>query len=364
MQGALNGFGSGEGGAAQQALSTIGGGALAGAGHAVLGRIAAGTAADDLANFAETRATKSLEPILRQQEKLNGMGATNTLGRELLDSGVVKAGRSVNDMVAPLEANLAERGQAIGNYRAMADAGGATADLTGDAALALQAANAPGQMGHEAAQSGVFAKNLGAVAQDGMAPTQVQGLVSRANEGAGLNKVPGARNSTEEGYNQLRQYLVGKMDGSMSKVLPPEDMAAYAKNKEVFSALKGGEEALDKAVARHGKNATFGLRDTLMAAGALTKPDPAHGVFSAGMAIGSKLLRERGNSTLAVGADKLSDVLAAHPEAFGRFAGALQSAAQRGPQALSATHYLLQQTNPDYRKTINGTNNAQDPQMP
>jgi hypothetical protein len=37
------------------------------------------------------------------------------------------------------------------------------------------------------------------------------------------------------------------------------------------------------------------------------------------------------------------------PSKFGKFANAIAEAASRGPGALAATHYVLQQTNPEYR---------------
>jgi hypothetical protein len=41
-----------------------------------------------------------------------------------------------------------------------------------------------------------------------------------------------------------------------------------------------------------------------------------------------------------------------NPECLGKFARPLQAAATRGPAALAVTHYVLSQTNPEYRDKI------------
>lgn len=48
----------------------------------------------------------------------------------------------------------------------------------------------------------------------------------------------------------------------------------------------------------------------------------------------------------------ISNMLKINPQKFGKFAGVLQQAEQRGPQGVAATHFILQQTNPEYRQVI------------
>lgn len=70
--------------------------------------------------------------------------------------------------------------------------------------------------------------------------------------------------------------------------------------------------------------------------------------------IAKKVLAPRAMSSGAVIADNLADVLKASPQAFGKFAGPLQAAAQRGGTSLAATNFILQQTNPEYRQLVLG----------
>lgn len=58
-------------------------------------------------------------------------------------------------------------------------------------------------------------------------------------------------------------------------------------------------------------------------------------------------LRTTGNIT-----NSLSEMVQSQPQIFGKFAPVLQSAAQRGPQGLAATHFILQQTQPEYQKMM------------
>lgn len=67
-----------------------------------------------------------------------------------------------------------------------------------------------------------------------------------------------------------------------------------------------------------------------------------------------------GISLVGKGMDKIGDILKQAPQSFGKFAPALQAAAQRGTQGLAATHFILQQTQPEYQDVIrnmDGTNN-------
>lgn len=50
--------------------------------------------------------------------------------------------------------------------------------------------------------------------------------------------------------------------------------------------------------------------------------------------------------------DNLQEIIQKNPQALGKYAQPLQNAAQRGPQALAAANFILQQTQPEYRKLV------------
>jgi hypothetical protein len=72
-----------------------------------------------------------------------------------------------------------------------------------------------------------------------------------------------------------------------------------------------------------------------------------------------KLLFPRVTSSLAVTADGLAKLAAGAPEALGRFAPVIQNAVQRGSQAVAATHFILQQSSPEYREKIKAMQDLQ-----
>lgn len=61
-----------------------------------------------------------------------------------------------------------------------------------------------------------------------------------------------------------------------------------------------------------------------------------------------------------LGLDKIGQIVEQSPEALGKFAGVLKSAAQRGSEGVAATHFILQQTSPEYRETLDKAFNAND----
>lgn len=61
--------------------------------------------------------------------------------------------------------------------------------------------------------------------------------------------------------------------------------------------------------------------------------------------------------TIGKAEDRISYMLKNNPQVLGKFAKPLQEAMGRGPQAVAATHYILSEQNPEYRKMINGDDN-------
>jgi hypothetical protein len=57
-------------------------------------------------------------------------------------------------------------------------------------------------------------------------------------------------------------------------------------------------------------------------------------------------------SLKAWSADKIADAVRTSPQSFGKYAGVLQQAAQRGTQGVASTHFILQQTDEGYRQML------------
>jgi len=75
-----------------------------------------------------------------------------------------------------------------------------------------------------------------------------------------------------------------------------------------------------------------------------------HPVAAAAGYVGKKVLQSSpGQRTLALGLNNIGKMLQTTPEVFGKFTPILQKAAERGGNSLAATHFLLQQTQPEYQ---------------
>ena len=102
-------------------------------------------------------------------------------------------------------------------------------------------------------------------------------------------------------------------------------------------------------------NNKIGLRSTIggasQAAGDASLLRKAGNVVTT--VVGAETLQRYGNQALAHGVDRLADVVAKAPRMLGKYAAPLQNAAQRGGQSLAITNYVLQQSDPEYRKHIN-----------
>lgn len=72
--------------------------------------------------------------------------------------------------------------------------------------------------------------------------------------------------------------------------------------------------------------------------------------FGASEIVTSPDLQKRILKGVGLAQQGIDNLLKTNPEVFGKFANTLKSAAQRGAHSLSATDYVLQQTNPEYRQ--------------
>lgn len=139
----------------------------------------------------------------------------------------------------------------------------------------------------------------------------------------------------------------------------PELLDIFKQDKKNFGILAPIEEAASKRAATLNQSPWGGLLDTAAfgaggaALGGLSSGDDSGaGLGALAGVIGRKTLAPRITSSVAVGMDKIGNLIKSSPQAFGKFANVLQNAAQRGSQALGATHFLLQQQNPEYQQLM------------
>lgn len=125
----------------------------------------------------------------------------------------------------------------------------------------------------------------------------------------------------------------------------PTTAALFKQEKETYGLLAPIKEAAEKRAAQQAQSPFGGLTDVV--AGAAAGPQGLVSKYAI------EQIGRRAASTSAVLSDNVAKALKNSPQSFGKFAKPLQDAMARGGNSLAATHFILQQTQPEYRKLVN-----------
>lgn len=144
--------------------------------------------------------------------------------------------------------------------------------------------------------------------------------------------------------------------GSMKGAVGPLDVAArnkavseaYSAAKRTYGALKDAEKINTARRGSFAGNREISLGDMVVGAGGIASGNPAQAVA---LTAASKMVRQYGDSVMAVGAKRLAEILERSPQALGKFYEPLTRAMQQGAPTLGATHVLLMK-DPDYRAIL------------
>jgi len=313
----------------------------------------AGKTAGKLDEFAERRAVKSLDPILSQQERLADKGAVNRLGREMLDGDIVKFGSSTDEIADNLETVLKRDGTRIGEIRKEAEEAGANIDLSrlakkGDALVGFSGATNPAAQ-DAMEQYADTAASLATVPNRSLSQAQeeITDLSKRVNFKSPTNAIPPAQ---QEAFRKVRADMVD-LSTDQIRQKTPQNVDEYSGLLDRFSLFKDGDEIAQKAVARQSKNSDMGLRSSILANRAAQAGGPEGVAKGVTMMMVEKLVKERGNAAIAVGADKAAKLLDMGPGALGKYAKVLSDAANKGSANFAMTHGLLMK-DPEYKAII------------
>lgn len=133
------------------------------------------------------------------------------------------------------------------------------------------------------------------------------------------------------------------------------------KGKKQFGDSETARKLLDNKFAREEGNKFIGLTDAVVGAGGLGYGYGTGDWKTAGAIVaGKKGLEKFGPKLAAQGLDKIGDILKSSPQVFGKFAKVLQNAAARGPQGIAATHFILQQQDPEYQELMKNLQSEND----
>ena len=364
-QGALQGFGSSNAdlteGDYQGAIrdATIGGsiGAIGEGvgrlGGKLISKIPVGKAVDALSgklgNVAENLAVKATGATGRQAEQF----APNA-GRELLDRGIVRFGRTAEDVAERAASASKEAGKAIGSALEDLDARGVKASIE-NVTNAIEGkikelAEVPGndtiirQLNREL--DNLYERGASEL------PVSIGEKAKRAFQSQTNYASPEAEKKASA---QLASAFKDEVESAAMKA-DPSIANKFIEDKKVYGLLKPIQEAAEKRASQLNQSPFGGLGD--FAAGAAGSLGGGPGIAAT---VGARrLLAPRLASSGAIIADNLADVVAKTPQVLGKFAKPLMDAAARGGNSLAATHFVLSQTNPEYRDLTMKSQEDQD----
>lgn len=357
-QGAAQGLGSSEadlthgdvaGAARDTAIGAGLGGTIGGFAPAVSAGISKGAQAvgNKLDDIAENLAVKSTGATGAQASKF----APDT-GRELLDRGIVKFGRSAEGVSKAAQEAMDQAGSHMDEVLSTLDQKGVKASADN---VVAELRNKISQLSKDPSQASVVRK-LEGIVDDIIETGQSNVLPSEAEATKrGFNKMAGNWLDPEKGAAGKTAY--GAYKNEVERVAQQADPALAQKfldAKKTYGILSPVQEAAEKRAMQQAQAPIFDIGDVVGAGAAGPK----------GIALNQakKFVGGRMASMGAKGADWLSQAVQSTPQMFGKYAQPLQEAAKRGGTSLAATHYVLQQTNPEYREMIKQNMENQDEQ--
>lgn len=345
------------------------GGALQGAGEKIvapavkygagkLGKVGGSLSAkvsDFLKNRAERSAAKAMGAERGTIKKL-GVDKVQQIGRQALDEGVVTPLASTDDLISR---NESLKSRVMGKRQSIYDKIDAeNASTFNPQDVATQIRNEAGEFNQASPLNRGKLKKLDDSMEaillrgpDDISMNEAQQLVRELGDAAKWSGI-GKRTPEEELAQKI--YMMARERLNQSAADAAETMGGKSLRgvlegtNQKYATAKNADELLKNKFAREQGNKLFGLTDTIAGAGGL---GAVGGPGTIGILAAKKGLERYGAQLTAVGADKLSKMVASSPEKFGKFAGALAKAASRGNNALAATHAILSK-DPEYQKTL------------
>ncbi len=377
--GALQGAGNTEDIASMKALEDIlTGAAFGGVSSAAMqgasnyiGKIKSDDVADSLKEIAENQSARALGAE-RGTIKSLGMDKVRDIGRYGLDNKIVTPLANTDDLITRNEAALNKAGGRMGDIFSKIDESKASTFNPKVAATRME--NELGGFYRDPINKGEtnqFDNIIESITNRGVNDipiAEAQALKEKigkvANWKNNLN-VTDKERMARDAYGLINNYLDESVD--VASDLMEQNSGAGFKDalkeaRRQYSGGKGAEKLLENKQAREQGNKMFGLTDTILGAGGVAAAPYTGGLSAAPIALvgGKKLLEKYGSQTAAVGFDKLGDMVKRNPNMFGKFSGVLNQAASRGKNALGATHFILQQQNPEYREQLKALEEEQN----
>lgn len=379
-----------------------------------MGGQATGSVLGSLASKIGSKAGSVAEKLAVKATGATGKQAADfapNAGRELLDRGLVRFGDSAENIAGRTEGAMDSANAAIDSALKSLDAKGVTASADN---VVSELQNHIKNLQRDPSQAGVV-KNLQGIVDDIIQTGESNVPVSAAettkrgfNQGAGNWMDPQAGQANKKAYLAYRDEVE-----RAAQAADPSVASQFKEGKDTYGLLSPIQEAAQKRGLQQNQSPLGGLGDWAAGgAGSVAGggPGAAMGVAA------KRFVAPRAASAGAVSADKISQALLKspqmtalfqkNPQAFNSLVGqmekrigggaestpmhqqfqktagddgeyvaknfdstsgkdailaktqgskfqqAMQSAAQRGDKAVAANHFILQQTNPEYRQLM------------
>lgn len=392
---------------AQKLVAGAGLGALVGFGGGAAGellntglRLGAGKLAqhieslpDAIQDVADQKTLKAAGAIQKDFRKLSEDDVSKVAGH-LRDAGIVTPGASKADVLERVQGALEKSGQDIGDYLKAAD------DVS-PVSLHPDWETRPLKPG-ESKYVGGF--DMGAVLkrarEDVLAPLQADPATkaeasslasllddyeARAKDGVSFeeaNRFKGTLQKQVKDFLNTADTKVAKkklsgifndeIERQLGDTLDESYMQGFQEAKARYGSFKTATKLAQQGVDREAGNQAFGLTDKILAAGGIAHGGPAGALLGGGAALVNKLARERGDSFLATGLDKLANSpwfqtaadafsqyakkqLQAGSNVFAEYTPLLANALARGPEDALLTHMVLSRRDAQYRDVMAST---------
>lgn len=294
---------------------------------------------------------------LAEKSAVNATGATGKqasnfskgAGRELLDRKIVTFGRNQEGIAKAAAAQVEAAEKQIDSALKALDAQGIKVDANTIYNNVRQKINEMGANPSQADIANLLEKELDNLVNATNVKGSTEFLASEAeNIKRGYNRKAGNWADPEKsmaGKELYQQWRSGVENVATKNA--PETAKLFEEGKKSYGLLAPIQEAAERRAATTAQSPAGGFLDMASsAAGAAT----GGGAAAVAAPVARRLISPRITSSLAVGADRLSDIVAKSPQSLGKYSDVLQKASQRGGNALGVTDYMLQMNDPEYRE--------------
>lgn len=294
-----------------------------------------------LGKFAENRATKAAGGDSAKAARIVDRmpGGTEAFGRDLIDTGIVSAGKSRKDIVAAAGKVQEDSGKKIGDILGQFDTLAKEKEFTPGALTRiierskkevldpLMESPSTQDLGDR-----LNSKYLGKLEEFAKAKGPMS-FKELAKERTGLDKLAFNETGLDKPLNEklqaLRRIFKEETLKDAAKVADPALLDDYARQNRLFGVSTTAKKLTEEQLLRGQKNRSVSLTDYLTGgAGGLVASQMYGplGLLAAPIAAGlNKFGRERGNQLLAGGANSLSKALSATPKAIKDIGGKIRT---------------------------------------